>query len=148
MNGWRTGSGPDPFDGRSALSDDQRRVIESYLQTAAEALGLGAWAVTLSGGVPKTSTATAETFLRDDADEAIIAISDSFFDWPEPTRRKVLIHELLHLHLHDLTKYARDAVEDELGQAWERLFAMTLSSFEERAVDRLASAIAPLMPSS
>ena len=148
MNGWQKGDGPDPFGGVSSLSDDQRRLIDAYLRNAALALGLGSWSLSLSKGVPTGKTSTAETFIRDDADEAIVAVSDTFFDWPEPYRRKVLVHELLHLHLHELTKYARDAVEGDLGQTAERIFAMSLSSFEERAVDRLAVAIAPLLPSS
>jgi hypothetical protein len=143
----REGNGPDPFNGESPFSTEKLAEFADWLRAAANQLGLRDWDVSVSKKLPD-SNATAQTYLRTDAPEMVVALSKGFFDWTEPYRRQVLVHELLHAHFHGLSKYARDAVEGELGKRWEDLFGMTVSNHEEMSVDRLARAIAPMFPES
>lgn len=143
----RRGRGPDPFEGESPHSEETLRAIAGWLRRAADLLGLRDWDVRASKKIP-AGDAIAETFIRDSAPEAIVAISPTFFEWSEADRRKTLVHELLHAHIHPITKFARDAVEGELGHTAEAIVEQAINELEEQTCDRLARAIAPLLPES
>lgn len=145
---YERGSGVDPFSGDSPAPDSKRADIAAWLRAAADTLGLQSWDIMVSAGAVRGDTSNAETFIRDDAEEAVIAIGSSFFDYPEPKRRAILAHELLHCQLHALSKYARVMVESEFGQTAERFFETGFNSIEEMTTDKLAKAIAVLLPVS
>lgn len=142
------GSGPDPFPGTSPHAGEVLDALAAYLRLRADQLGLATWRLAVSRGIPNSSTALAETYFRDSATEAVIAFSPNFFDYAEPERRSTILHEILHCWFHPISRWARDAVEGELGQRWETLFESSLGELEEQAVDALAHALAPLFPES
>ena len=142
------GSGPDPFPGTSAHPVEVLELLGAYLDQARTILGLANWRIKVSRGTPNGKTASAETYFRDSATEAVVAFGPEFFSFDEPDRRAILAHELLHCWMHQLTSWARDAVEGELGQRWETLFESSIGELEEQVVDGLAHAIAPLLPES
>lgn len=145
---YRQANGWDPFEGTSALADVDRRAIGVYLRLVADTLGLRDWEVRVSEGSPDSKTSIAESFMRDSSPESIVAIADKFFDWPERARRKTLIHEVLHAAIHPLSKFARNAVDGELGRRWEVLFEEQIGEHEELLIDRLAAALVELLPPS
>lgn len=142
------GAGADPFPGTSPFDGATLERLDAYVAEASTFLLRGEWDVAVSRGVPTGDTAIAETFIRDSAPEAVIAFAGAFFEYPEPYRRKVVVHELLHAALNRITKYARDVVDGELGHTAEAIFEDSIAEHEEQVIDRLARAIAPLMPVS
>lgn len=137
----RSGRWPEPFGADSALTDDERRALAVRVEAWAGWLGLGSWDIRVSTGRPGGVDSWAEVFTRDDHDSACIAFRDDFLTHALVDQEISIVHELLHLHFRDLSRYVRDAVEGEVGQPFERLFTMTSLGLEEKLVDRLAVAI-------
>jgi hypothetical protein len=54
--------------------------------------------------------------------------------------------ELLHCHFHPVTRLAEQLVERELGTRTEAVIDSAVSITEERSIDRLAAALASLLP--
>lgn len=142
------GEGVDPFPGHSKHSVETLGLVEDWLRRAAALLGMPHYRVSVSAGVPNSAKSTAETFARDSSNELVIALSDSFFDWPELHRRGVLLHELLHGWVHPLSIFARDNAGEELGHRANEIFESAIGDLEEKAVDTLGHALAPLFPES
>jgi hypothetical protein len=143
----RRGFGYDPFEGKSPHSGAARLAIEWYLREIRGGLGLCSWEIRVSRGLPAAEV-IAETFIRDSADDATVALSEGFFDWPERQRRRTLIHELLHCSLRPLTVAAYDPVEGTLSPSVRDVWRSALDEAEERTVDRLAAALVSKFPRS
>jgi hypothetical protein len=141
-------SGPDPFEGESPYPPELLTSIERWLRLAADVVGLRDWDVFISGGLPGSDTNIAETSFRLDSQEMTISLGKTFFDYPELRRRQALAHELMHGHVHPITKYARAILEGEVGKTGEAFFETSIASMEEQAVDRLGRAIALFLPES
>lgn len=142
------GEGYDPFEGKSPHPKAVRRDVEVWLQSVAGSLGLCSWSITVSGGVPKGDDSIAETFLRNSGEEAIVALSPRFFEWPESRRRKTLIHELLHATIRGLSVAAWDPIEPLLSRDARDVYRTVFDEAEEQTVDRLAAGLVGLFPES
>lgn len=143
------GEGVDPFaTRRSRIPRRKLLELERWLKRAAVMLGLPHYRVSVSANVPNGSEATAETFHRDASSEIVVAFDDRFFDWPELHRRGVLLHELLHGWTHPLSIFARDQAENEFGARAFAIYEAALGDMEEKLVDTMGHALAPLFPPS
>lgn len=69
---------------------------------------------------------------------ARIRLSLDFFDHPEPWRRQVLCHELVHLHLSQVDDFLRPILSNSERTTYDLL--------RETAVDEVAHALAPHLP--
>lgn len=141
------GQGADPFEGKSPHPKFVRREVRDYLRAIAGSLGLCSWYITVSAGLPN-GDAIAETFIRDSGEEAIVALSPTFFDWPERQRRKTLIHELLHATLKPYAVAAYGPVEGTLSAQARDVWVSALDEQEERVIDRLAYGLVDFFPRS
>lgn len=142
------GLGVDPFPGESTIPRATLSEIEQWLRTAADQLGMRHFRISVSGGIPNGEEATAETFARDSSYELVIALANDFFKWPEPHRRGVLLHELLHGPVHALSIFAREQVEDDLGVRAFAIYEAAIGEIEEKLVDTMGHGLAPLFPKS
>lgn len=73
-------------------------------------------------------------------------LSGRFLDLTPEDQRHVLVHELLHLHHRDATDIIRLVVPEALGQLGNALLWEPFRQHVELMTDRIARAIAPLLP--
>lgn len=69
-----------------------------------------------------------------------------FWELDEPDRRHHLTHECAHALLRDMYETVRAGISEELSGTALRVFIGQVRTEKERAVDVIASVIAPLLP--
>jgi hypothetical protein len=137
----------DPFDAQPvALTAEQRDYLEQWCRRQADRLGLRDWAIHVSHHGPTIEGSWAESHLRDSSEETWIAVSRTFLkDHDAEQQRHSLTHELLHCHFQPITRLAERLVASELGNRTESILDLAVSITEERAIDRLAGAVAQFL---
>lgn len=131
-----------------ALSEDEVGQIDSYVRGLQERMGLQHWTVVVHDDVdpePDTDASIAP------AEEAWVAHLRTGPCWPEigaEDRRRVLVHEMLHLCHRaqtDVVRLGFPATDLIPEAAWKGLWHMFYIE-TERMVDHLSQVIAPTMP--
>lgn len=107
-------------------------------------LSLEEWRVILHDDPPENPLAVAECRFPDSgAAEVWLAIGPRFWQSTPEYQRETMIHELLHILLHDLSEAAEDlSWTDLIPRGMDELHRRNVRRAEERAVDRLARVIA------
>lgn len=119
----------------------------AYVAVLLPLLRLGHWSIDVIDGegveAPERRFASFHRWPRRYAGS--IALMRAHFKQSPERQRYIIVHELLHAHLHDLTDAAKDGYEyfDDTARnwAWERF-----STAAELTVDALAQTIAPFVP--
>lgn len=139
--------GPDPFatDGPRLLEEADRAHLQAWVRSQADAIGLRDWRVTVSP-YPAHDGHFATSHLRVDAEDSTIAVSADFLTMSDQDQRRLLAHELLHCHVQPIVGMAMALVDGELGTRAEALISTAVGRVEERSIDRLATALAELLP--
>lgn len=122
---------------------DRHDVLATEARECANTLGLRDWTIIVYEEPPPEGVdAQAEV---DDARHAIVLrFRDDYDELPAPQRKYLLVHELLHAHMQLPATYVL-GLRDELGRSTWNVFWRGYESEVERLVDRLASAVAPLL---
>lgn len=137
---------PDPFgDHPVVLSDDDRDRVQAWVQAVKPQLGLSGWDVAVSRHQCDPG-AKASSYVLDKADESVIALAGPLADAEASDLRATLTHELLHCHLQPLIVLVQVMVAGELGKRTEAIMLAAVEQVEERTIERMARAIAELLP--
>lgn len=126
----------------------QAKSILRWLKPACRRLHVDDWHITVSFGdlpdeVPTGSDAS--TFVATEADKAIIFIPDRFWTYDAREQRRILTHELLHLHVERLVRAPEALKARVASDVWETFDHEARREYE-RTIDNLARAFAPHMP--
>lgn len=136
----------DPFGSHAVVLDDaERSAIQRWVDENARRLGLPGWRIVVSAHGSEKN-AYASSFIADSSDHAFIALAADWHDATPDELRHSLTHELLHPHFQRVTRLAEKLIENELGQRTEAVIEQAVQEVEEQTIDRLAFAIAALLP--
>lgn len=100
-------------------------------------LGLSAWDVRVDWDEPAGPDANAETRYLNDYDRATVRFAPDVSGWSPEFLNRIVVHELLHLHLRDVDR----VVADVDGFLHRDVFSQVEKRYEhesEGLVDRLA----------
>lgn len=122
------------------MTDPRRQAFAPYVRDLADRLRLRDWTVVVKDDEPEDKDSHASIHCVYGRKRALLRLSDDFLGDDPEDQRHTVVHELLHCHLDDAYWYAIDRIGGDAAarQAFDR--------FAEKAVDGLADAIAPLMP--
>ncbi len=119
------------------------RAIQKWLESAAERLNLGGWAVHFDPapceGDEEASVVTSET------QHAYVRVCRQFWDFPPIYQRHVLTHELCHLYTTRIREFA-ESLHTCMSKKSAALAEDLLTKAEEHAVENFARIAAPLLP--
>jgi hypothetical protein len=136
----------DPFDAQPViLSEEQRVYLEHWLRRQADRLGLRDWTIRMTAHAPNDDDAWAVSHVQDNTEESVVSVSKAFLSQDAEDQRHSLTHELLHCHFYPVTRMAERLWASELGRRTEAVIEQAVQITEERAVDRLARALAQLL---
>lgn len=136
----------DPFgDHPVVLSEDERQAIQAWVDAVAPSLGLDGWRLIVTPHEAEPD-AWASSFIRDQMDEATVALATNWHELPPERLRHTLTHELLHPHFQRVTRLAEKLLENELGRRTEAVIEAAIEEAEEQAIDRLSWALARFLP--
>lgn len=128
------------------MMDDARHAAYSaYLQDLARRLLVGEWGISLSRGECDDGRDRATISLHHAKDEAVVRVHEDFFGRSPEGQRQTLVHELLHVQTARLCRVVTRLAE-EIDNPAAAYAAKCHDEEEEIVVDRLARAIAPLLP--
>ncbi len=127
------------------MTDSLRRSLEAYIHHLAALLRLADWRIRLATE-PAADGQNAQAYQPFDARRTYIRVRDGWLDMEPEEQRDTIVHELLHLHLAEMSGMINDDTGELLDKAAYHILHEQYRLAEERAVDTLAGAIAPLLP--
>lgn len=98
------------------FSSENRSWLEPYIQDMAQRMGLPHWRITLSDDDPEADC-IASVHIRGEARRAAILIRDPNGDMDD--LRDSVIHELLHVHLHEMEVVLHQTEQHFNPAAWD-----------------------------
>lgn len=127
------------------MTDAEWVYLEQYITQIRSILKVTDWTVKLEREDPSDSNNEASTYILNDADEAHMRFNAHFREWDADRQRAVVVHEVLHLHLDRLHDITEQGFKSAAPHVWVGLEENSRRVME-RAIERLAQAIAPSMP--
>lgn len=121
---------------------DVELVVDHY----AELLGLERWSILVDWEEPADSSSYAKTNTVDGRYTAIVHVAEDFPSWPERVLHLAVVHELLHVALDPTNNIIRHDLTDFLSQETYNAVWNAYRRSHEYAVDALAHALTPLLP--
>lgn len=112
----------------------------------ANMMGLRDWALEVEHLPPADHLALLTVEMPAERKVMMLRAGAGFWDLDEPAMRHCLVHECGHALLRDLYETVRAGVRGELAGAALRIFLAGVATEKERAVDALATVIAPRLP--
>ena len=121
-----------------------RRQVERYLNAALPAMRLSQWVVKVSNDIPEDDS-WADIEVSPNLWEATIRLSNDFFKEAPDNQRRILAHELCHIHYAGLERFL-EPLSGVLGsQAYEVLDKLW-DTETERVADTFSFLIAERIP--
>lgn len=127
------------------MTDKEWEALEAYIAECQRTLRCTDWIVKVQRDDPPDANNEAATYILNDADEAHMRFNAHFREWEPDRQRAVVVHEVLHLHLDRLHDLAEQALRGAAPAAWAGLEENHRRAYE-RVCERLAQAIAPMIP--
>jgi len=118
--------------------------IRDYISAAKDTLGLSHWEVTVSED-PAPDDAWADVEVSTNLYQATIRLSPNFLKQKDTEIRRVVAHELIHLHQAGVERLV-EALEKPLGSAAYEILSYTWDIESERAADSLSTVLAGVLP--
>lgn len=112
----------------------------------ANLMGLRDWALEVEHHPPADHQALLTVEMPADRKLMLLRAGPGFWQLEEPEMRHALVHECGHALLRDMYETVRAGVRGELAGAALRIYMTHVATEKERAVDVLASVIAPRLP--
>ena len=122
----------------------QYRYWQKYIDICRGMLLLGQWKTILAKDA-SDNTALAEVSVTEKRRVAHIYLCNHWEHQDPKEQREAICHELVHLHLHDLSDYATKVAKDSPGPVADERSDILLK-FEEIAVDQISRVLAPTLP--
>jgi hypothetical protein len=118
--------------------------LQQYLRNAADIIGLRDWEISYEPEDSPPDEAEARICALDNQ-RAFIGLAPKFWTHPPEQQRRILTHELVHLHFDRFSKFA-ELIEPQLAASTFQLFADGLEQAEEQAVEALARVLSQALP--
>lgn len=125
--------------------EEHRAALEAYLAEAAAAVGLSHWELLLSLDEPEDEDATASVEVSDDYAIAWLRFREPVAASGPGNLRRVIMHELLHVHLWAFSQTAGLLRPRVSSDVWD-VFTAMWNHVDERTTETLARVMAPLLP--
>jgi hypothetical protein len=117
--------------------------VGSYLESLTAALDLVDWHVEIDWDAVADDDADAQVLLTDGRRAATVQLGRTFAHLGADDQRRVLLHELLHLHTHLLSAAVHKGAETRKGSG---AYLAVFDLLEETMVDTLAVVLGRLVP--
>ena len=117
---------------------------QRYVDNAKRILNLTQWEIKVKD-YPSAEDAYADIEPSDHLWHAKLRLSEDFFKEPAVEQRKIIAHELLHLHYAGVERMVNSA-EDVMGAAAYDLYSKVWDIEVERAADSLSGPVGGLLP--
>jgi hypothetical protein len=130
------------------MTDIERTILETYIRTRADELGLRDWTLFLDDEELNPEDRLARATLTWGRKHSKIAVCEMFRRLTPEQQRETIIHELVHLHFVSSIHVISDDLQ-ECHCLPDTVHGLIYKAFEhqhEYAVDGLAEAIAPKFP--
>ena len=118
--------------------------VRRYVEEAQGALGLLDLTVKVTDEQAPEDT-YADIQVHPEAPEATIRVAHGFWALTPDEQRRVIVHELLHIHMAAMVNL-KDDLEKTLGTTAFDIFDAAFERAHERTTDKLARLMAPLLP--
>ncbi len=120
------------------------KAITNYVNRCKDILGLGHWTVTVGAGAPPDDS-WADVEVSTNLYNAIIRCSPDLWKQKKDEIRRVVAHELIHLHQAGVERLV-ESLEESLGSAAYSILSHVWDVETERAADSLSVPLARLLP--
>lgn len=127
------------------MTPKARRSLERYIADIGREYGLSGWQMALHEGTD-TDGAAAEVACVYGRKIAHVGIHDDFGSFPPEEQRAVILHELTHIHLDQVTTLVADVLPGLIGAPAYAAFEAGYRQAMEHATDAIAAAIADKFP--
>ena len=121
-----------------------RKAVEQYCNEVLPLMRLTQWKIKISQDIPADDS-WADVEVSANLWEATIRISGDFFKESPESQRRILAHELLHVH-HAAMERAINSLEGILGSQAFELLDKLWDTETERAADALSFVVADVLP--
>jgi len=121
-----------------------RKAVERYCNDVLPLMHLTQWTIKVSADIPSDDS-WADIEVSPNLWEATIRISADFFQESPESQRRILAHELLHVH-HSAIERAINSLEGILGSQAFELLDKLWDTETERAADSLSFVVAGILP--
>jgi hypothetical protein len=118
--------------------------VQDYVNRAAAVLGLSHWKIEVSKH-PCDEESWADIEVSDNLWNATLRVSAEFWSLDNQEKRRVIAHELLHVHYAGAER-AIEALDGVIGKEAYEILANIFNVEVERAADALSTPVARLLP--
>lgn len=127
------------------LSADQRRAAEAYLAELQQHMSLRHWDLAIDWDEMCADDCDAQVSTVDGRYTAVLWLHDRFFTLPLAEQRRVLVHELLHMHTSGVITAARLGIKNLTKDTRSWVMGYVRDA-EEHAVDALSQVVGGHLP--
>lgn len=128
------------------MNDRARRSLAKYIFSIAKEFGLRDWDLYLMPEKPPDEEAAASVRCVYGRRKANIYIGDDFWHSNPEEQRRIILHELIHVHQDQTLTLVEETLPDLLGKPAMFTFEKAYRQANEHGVDALAAAIADRYP--
>lgn len=118
--------------------------LQEYVNRCASILGLGHWKVEVSKH-PCEEDSWADIEVSQNLWNATMRVSAEFWGLDNPEKRRVIAHELLHVHYSGAER-ALESLDGVIGREAYEIISNVFDIEVERAADALSNSVAKLLP--
>jgi len=129
-----------------SLDTRTRRSFLKYLEMIAEEFGLRDWQLYAHFDEDLGDGVSAATACVDNRRVAHVKFAPSFFNLRPEEQRETVLHELLHVHMWQITDYVREVLPDLIGKPAFVVMEAAFNRLDEQATDAIAAAIGDRYP--
>lgn len=126
------------------MTSKQEKSLVRYISDIGKEYGLTGWEIALSHDADDHNAAQVACVYGRRI--ALLALSPDFATFPPEEQRRVILHELTHVHLDQVTTLVHDALPGLLGQPAFDAFIAGYRQAMEHSTDAIAAAIADKFP--
>lgn len=127
------------------LDPEHREMFEAYTAQLQALLGLERWSLTVMWSAPAPSDCDAQVEVIDGRYAALMWLHDEFFTLPLSEQRRVVVHELLHLHTAPIIS-AVHITSKAITKPARKVGVKLIRDAEEHVVDALSVTVGELLP--
>lgn len=127
----------------------QHAAMTEYVRDMAQRLGLGHWRCEVAQPYehgPDDDDSEAQTFVATYTDRFEVFLYEPFWSMTPEEQRRTVVHELMHPHLDRAWTDVLDAAADGIGGTATEALRVRTRHEVERAIERIAWAIAEHFP--
>lgn len=129
---------------RRGATSSLREQVTEYLNANRDVMHLTQWTLKVSNDIPADDS-WADIEVSDNLWEATVRISGDFFKESPESQRRILAHELMHVHMAALERLMA-TLEGVLGSQTYEVMDKVWDTEGERVAEALSFVVAPVLP--